>query len=220
MPIIWSTTSSATQAATLSQQPIYQTGTAGSALTTYMVVHPEFTTASNTASVWYGASSSQTAAATTWSLIGWEEQVDHQQYLALARNRVVAYRTRTEEERIREEVLQAERAAQMLRYQEETQAALTRSRELLLSHLTPRQRATFEKHKWFVVVGGKTMQRYRIHTNTFAGNIDVLEGDQVKHRLCVHCSSRIPLHDHHLAQKLSLESDEEYILSIANRRAA
>jgi hypothetical protein len=168
----------------------------------------------------YQAMASQTAASTAYWYSEQETCVDHQLYLALAQNRAAAYRVRTEAARIeleQQQQLAQERAA---RRAEETKAANARSRELLLAHLTAAQRETFERRKWFIVEGGTTKQTYRIRTETYAGNIDVLSGDRVKHRLCVHCPSNIPLHDHHLAQKLSLQYDEEYLLSIANRQAA
>jgi hypothetical protein len=145
--------------------------------------------------------------------------VDNSQYYALAQGRVVICRERTAAERAAEE-----EAARLnrLRYEEQTRhriVALTRSRELLVANLSAFQRKTFESHKWFVVEGGKTKQKYRIRTETYAGNIDVLNGSRVSHRLCVHCDG-VPLHDHHLAQKLALEYDEERLLTIANRQAA
>lgn len=145
--------------------------------------------------------------------------VDNSQYYYLAQGRAVAYRARTEEEQLRQQ--EQHRLAMLAAEQRtrENQAALTRSRELLFAHLSEFQRKTFESHKWFVVEGGKTKQKYRIRTETYAGNIDVLNGSRVSHRLCVHCDS-IPLYDHHLAQKLALEYDEERLLQIANRQAA
>jgi hypothetical protein len=145
--------------------------------------------------------------------------VDNSQYYYLAQGRAVAYRVRTEEERLREQERVRQAQIAMEQRARETKAALARSRELLLEHLTPDQRTTFEQHKWFIVQGGKSKQRYRIRTETYAGNIDVLNGSKISHRLCVHCDS-IPLYDHHLAQKLALEYDEERLLQIANRQAA
>jgi hypothetical protein len=145
--------------------------------------------------------------------------MDSQQYFALAQNRVAYYHEYTAlelQQRAEEQRRIQERQAEHIRKEKQ---ALDRSRELLLSHLTPEQRKTFEKNQWFVVEGGKTKVKYRINTNTYAGNIHVLAGSKVTHRLCVHCEG-VPLHDHHLAQKLWLEHDEERILKIANRQAA
>lgn len=102
--------------------------------------------------------------------------------------------------------------------------AVERSKELLLSYLTADQRATFKKHGWFVVEGGKSKNRYRVRTNTCAGNIEVLaanDNNKVTHRFCAHCDySAIAEYDHYLAQKLMIECAEEEFLKIANRRAA
>jgi hypothetical protein len=145
--------------------------------------------------------------------------VDNSQYYNLAQQRAATFRVRTQEELVRHQEQQRQAQLAMEQRRRETMAALARSRELLIEHLSAEQRATFEGHKWFVVEGGKTKQKYRIRTESYAGNIDVLNGSRVSHRLCVHCD-RIPLYDHHLAQKLALEYDEERLLKIANRQAA
>lgn len=97
-------------------------------------------------------------------------------------------------------------------------AAHKKAEELLLSHLTPEQRETFVKNKWFVVQGKK--QQYRINGTRYAGNIDIMDGEKVTARLCCHCTVDIPLHDHLLAQKIMLESAEDDFIKLANRRAA
>lgn len=150
--------------------------------------------------------------------------MNHELYLEWARNRATQFRVRTAEQRRQAEetlLLQQERAQEEVRRRE---GSLTRSRELLLEHLTPTQRETFEKNRWFVVTGGRTATRYRINTGNVQGNIDVLKNpprtgeNPVSHRLCCHCAlSEIPVYDHYLAQKLALELDEERFLSIANR---
>jgi hypothetical protein len=100
-------------------------------------------------------------------------------------------------------------------------AASDRARELLLSKLSPEQRESFTKNKWFIVEGGLTKTKYRIRSSTYAGNIDVLDvANNVAYRLCVHCSSTIPLEDHLLAQKIMLELAEDDIVRLANRHAA
>ena len=106
--------------------------------------------------------------------------------------------------------------------QKHPQEARDRARQLLLSHLTPEQRQTFESNRWFVVQGGKSGRRYRIKdTDDLVANIDVLDGDRVDHRICAHAPiDRFPLHDHLLAQKIMIECEEEQMLKIANRHAA
>jgi hypothetical protein len=95
-----------------------------------------------------------------------------------------------------------------------------RARRLLLSHLTQDQRRTFVENGWFIVEGGKSKQRYRIRDKNYAGNIDVLDGDRVAHRLCCHASADLPVADHLLAQKIMLEIAEDDFLRMANRHAA
>lgn len=108
-------------------------------------------------------------------------------------------------------------AAETRALDDRRKAAGKKAEELLLSHLTAEQRETFVKGRWFVVKG-KTHQ-YRINGKTYAGNIEILEGDKVVARLCCHCRPDIPLHDHLLAQKIMLESAEDDFIKLANRRS-
>jgi len=114
----------------------------------------------------------------------------------------------------RERLLDAERARRA--------GAADRARGLLLEHLTPEQRETFEQNNWFVVEGGRSKTKYRIRGGTFAGNVDVLRKDgKINHRLCAHIdASKVPLGDQLLAQKIMLELAEDDFIRIANRHAA
>jgi hypothetical protein len=114
---------------------------------------------------------------------------------------------------------EAQRQAMLERQRVEREAramAGTRSMELLLAHLTPEQRHTFEQNKWFVVEGGRTKQKYKIHANGgLNANIEVIGKN---HRLCAHCDSHtMPFNDHVLMQKVMLELDEDSFLRVANR---
>jgi hypothetical protein len=92
--------------------------------------------------------------------------------------------------------------------------AFDRARELLLSHLTEEQRATFIENRWFVVIGGRSRMRYRIETGHLVANVRRLDDNA---RLCAHCDHSLPMDDHLIAQKLMLEYDEDAFLAIANR---
>lgn len=110
-------------------------------------------------------------------------------------------------------------------YQEQlkkSEEAGAKAKELLLGHLTPAQKETFNKNNWFVVEGGRSKQQYRIKAGSYSINIEVMDGKKVKHRLCAHLhyNAGVPLHDHILAQKIMLESAEDDFLKIANRHAA
>lgn len=101
----------------------------------------------------------------------------------------------------------------------ERQVARERARGLLLEHLTPAQRKTFEKNAWFVVEGGRSKKRYRIEARGVAGNVYQL--DQKGHvvaTFCGHADHSIPDYDQYLAQKLMLEANEDAYLALANRR--
>lgn len=95
--------------------------------------------------------------------------------------------------------------------------------DLLLQNLTPEQRETFNRNKWFMVEGGRTKRQYRIRNEGhLVANIDALDEQGRKtHRLCGHADERsIPMGDQLLAQKLMLENAEDEFLRIANRHAA
>lgn len=128
-------------------------------------------------------------------------------------------RERVEAEHNRQVAEARERHARQQAEQERIKLAKGRALALLLEHLTPEQRRMFESNGWFIVEGGKSKKKYKIHTNQVAGNIDVLKEDsKVIERICCHCDYSIPYHDQHLAQKLMLEHAEDDFLRIANIR--
>ena len=97
------------------------------------------------------------------------------------------------------------------------QEAEERAQDLLLECLTEEQRKTVKEHKWFVVKGGKSGKTYRIRTNTVAGNVEELEEEKATSKFCCHLNHKMPRPDHHLAQKMMLEYDEDEFLRVANR---
>ena len=192
-------------------------------------IYPLFGTNNQTGTTCYTNCIPPTASATLFPVytdgygntyIDVEAYVTPEQYYALARNRVEYYNLINEVDRAR---IQAE--AENYRREEAARLALriaanNTAKELLLSHLTAEQRKTFEKNQWFIVEGGKTKTEYRIRTTGYSGNIEILNKKKTIAVLCCHCNDSVPLHDHHLAQKIALEYDEERFLKIANRRAA
>lgn len=116
-----------------------------------------------------------------------------------------------------------ERAQRHREQEQQRQAAKARARELLLEHLTPAQRETFDYNGWFIVEGGKSKTRYRIRAHeSMVANVDVLTvANRVAHRLCAHVPvGLVPLGDQLLAQKIMLELAEDDFLKKANRHAA
>lgn len=96
--------------------------------------------------------------------------------------------------------------------------AAARAKTLLRDNLTAAQLKALDKHGWFLVQGGKSGKLYRVRANSYAGNIYELDAKKKEvARYCVHMTSDIPLHDHLLAQALSLRFDEEHIIARANR---
>lgn len=153
-----------------------------------------------------------------------EDWMQQSQYAALAQQRAYGYLT-LQAERQRQQELEMARQAQLSQQRAQTlreqhATALAKSRELLLSHLTPAQRATFENNGWFVVTGGKSDKQYRIQTASYVRNIEEMRGKKVTHLLCGHLRDAVPLYDHHVAQKISLECDEEAFVRLCNRSAA
>lgn len=177
---------------------------------------------------WVGASNATTTATTatnsSWYIVEEDHWVDSIQYLALAKQRVVQTVQRTAEQQREYEERRLLMQQEQLRLAQERAAALGRSRELLLAHLTAEQRKSFNGKRFFIVEGGRSKQAYRIRDcGSYSANVDVLEGKpgKVTHRLCCHLSdSRVPLYDHLLAQKVWIESDEDAFLRQANRHAA
>lgn len=107
--------------------------------------------------------------------------------------------------------------------QQRRQAAKDRARELLVEHLTPQQRETFDANGWFVVEGGRSKTQYRIRAvESMVANVDVLnKAGSRTHRLCAHVQiGTVPLGDQLLAQKVMIELAEDDFLRVANRHAA
>jgi hypothetical protein len=185
---------STTTTSTTCATPLWIWGSGGTGGTT-------ITTAITTANAWYDD---------RYSDLRLSEQ--HREYVQRRQAERAAAQIQRENEAAREAVKQE---------LERSEAAKARALALLLSHLTPAQRQTFEANKWFIVEGGRSKTRYRIRGQTCAGNVELLDGEErATHRLCCHCDHTIPLGDQLLAQKLMLELDEDEFLKLANRHAA
>jgi hypothetical protein len=88
-----------------------------------------------------------------------------------------------------------------------------RARRLLLRHLSPAQRQTWKRHRWFEVAGQGCV--YRIHEGR-AMNVKQLRPGQPVATLCAFPRG-VPMGDVLLAQKLMLETDEAGFLRVAHR---
>jgi hypothetical protein len=95
-----------------------------------------------------------------------------------------------------------------------------RARKLLMSLLSPEQRAEMEEKKHFhltVMDPDGASRRYRIDRG-FQGNVKLLGPDGKPARsYCIHSDSRLPYEDQMLAQMLLLEANEGEFLRIANQ---
>jgi len=93
--------------------------------------------------------------------------------------------------------------------------AHARGLELLVEHLSPAQRAQYDRFNYFDVIGGNTGRRYRIRHGQVM-NVEVL--DNAGHRMCALCfmpKGQLPVGDVMLAQKLALESFEAEAIKVA-----
>jgi len=94
-------------------------------------------------------------------------------------------------------------------------AARIEASALLDSLLSETQRNSLEKEDWFLVIG-KSGRIYRLRRGR-VGNIDLLSPEgKVLRTLCSHPGPRLPNADDLVAQKLYLETDDEYVQRQAN----
>lgn len=107
-----------------------------------------------------------------------------------------------------------------LRIEMESRAIVnSKALALLLSLLSPEQRAQFESPargqvRYFDCIGHHSKRRYRIKEGSH-GNIYLMEGDRAVTKYCAQPEG-VPLHDSMLAQKFQIEADEEAFLAVAN----
>ena len=102
--------------------------------------------------------------------------------------------------------------ARAFRYETEARA-LT----LLKEWLSPKQRACYERFRYFDVVGSDTGTRYRIHHGT---QTNIEELGKAGHQVCKWCfvpDGDLVAGDVMLAQKIALETNERGALSVAHR---
>ena len=91
-----------------------------------------------------------------------------------------------------------------------------RAFELLKQNLSSAQRAQFDGHRFFDVIGGTTGKGYRIH-QAYQMNVEELSPDGKRSRLlCFAPHGRLPICDVMLAQKVALECFELDALAVAN----
>lgn len=100
------------------------------------------------------------------------------------------------------------------RFRYETEA---RALTLLKEWLSPKQRACYERFRYFDVVGGDTGTRYRIHHGT---QTNIEELNRTGHHVCKWCfvpDGDLVAGDVMLAQKIALETNERGALAVAHR---
>ncbi|MEH2532928.1 hypothetical protein V1277_000688 [Bradyrhizobium sp. AZCC 1588] len=92
-----------------------------------------------------------------------------------------------------------------------------RALTLLKDWLSPKQRASYERFRYFDVVGSHTGTRYRIHHGTQT-NIEEISG--TGQHVCKWCfvpDGDLVAGDVMLAQKVALETNERGALAVAHR---
>lgn len=88
-----------------------------------------------------------------------------------------------------------------------------RAQRLLAECLTAKQRHDLKRDDAFCVQIGERC--YRINRG-YSGNVELIEGDCVRARYCIHPREDVPNEDTMLAQKLLLEANEDEFLRVAN----
>jgi hypothetical protein len=122
--------------------------------------------------------------------------------------RELQQRERWERERAERERRRIEREAGL-------EAARVEAKALLDSLLTETQKNSLENEDWFLVIG-KSGNIYRLRRGR-VGNIDLISPEgRVLRSLCSHPGPRLPNADDLVAQKLYLETDDEYVQKQAN----
>ncbi|MCS3449455.1 MULTISPECIES: hypothetical protein [Bradyrhizobium] len=86
---------------------------------------------------------------------------------------------------------------------------------LLSAWLSPEQRAQFEKHNRFDVIGSESGKRYRICYGTSTNVYEMDGGDRIVLGWCFRPVGSLVAGDVMLAQKIALETDERATLMVA-----
>ena len=92
-----------------------------------------------------------------------------------------------------------------------------RALTLLKEWLSPKQRTSYDRFRYFDVVGSDTGTRYRIHHGT---QTNIEELSNTGHHVCKWCfvpDGDLVAGDVMLAQKIALETNERGALSVAHR---
>jgi hypothetical protein len=93
--------------------------------------------------------------------------------------------------------------------------AQDRGIQFLTENLSPTQRQQYEKYGHFEVIGGDTGKRYRIWHGCQL-NVEQLDQNGRRVRLCFMPRGGLPVGDIMLAQKVALELFESEAIKIAN----
>jgi hypothetical protein len=86
--------------------------------------------------------------------------------------------------------------------------------EFLTQNLSPTQRQQYERHGYFDVIGGDTGKRYRIWHGSQL-NVEQLDQNGRRVRLCFMPKGGVPVGDIMLAQKIALEVFESEAIKVA-----
>lgn len=123
------------------------------------------------------------------------------------RQRVYLERVRAQEERQREASRRRETAS-------------ARAKALLYRFLSPEQIESYEDaHRGYFVIIGSCGTPFRIGCNGWEGNIKVMSPRFPRREMasvCAHADGNVPVYDHHLAQMLALQTDEQEFMRLAH----
>lgn len=106
---------------------------------------------------------------------------------------------------------------EMTELKQKKELARKAAKDLLTANLTPAQVKELETHKFFTVHSRTHQRTYRVRQGR-AGNVLMIDGGgRIIEQICIHPTIDCPDEDTMLAQKLMLETDEDYFLKTANR---
>jgi hypothetical protein len=217
-PLEWSLSTIRTNATAVigEQNNIWQDWNAnmrnlGTAATTAAVTFQQYIPTST----WVWTDTIQTSI--TWT--GWNNAYNVHMLTEEERAARDAERIRRQEEwRAREIERMAVEQAMRAKAVAERVASDARARELLHALLSPQQKRDLLEHGWFEVIG-RSGKRWRIRQGNLVGNVDLMpeQGDERLASYCAHPPGYegLPTDDHHIAQMLSLQDDDQAFVDVS-----
>lgn len=188
----------------------------------YWISRGTATTSTTTDYIWETWSNATSTTATTTSNDTWyvwssdrDEYVVHREWGEWYNDKVYHKTLKPKHDAHVVEYQNEQRRIRMAEAARKRKEAQARARELLVNNLNAAQQADLDNFGFFFVDSKRPERKYRIRKGR-VGNVDVMEGDKILHRLCAHPAPSVPDDDTRLAQKLMLEHMEDAFVARAN----